>query len=201
MPFASATTPAAGLSTFWPSTSTPAAMRFFAAAVSFGGENHAFVQRSLHLGLGVRRLGAEGERVDVAHDLRDRRTGRCSRSDPSCSQRPQPCPRGRSCPRPHRSTRPWFFLIWQTGRLLEEDVRVLLVELPVDAVLEHAERAAEDHGVALADKAGDDLRHLRRSRRRSPCRSSRPCSRAPSRSRGGPRRAPATSHRRRAGPG
>ena len=52
-PFASATTPAAGLSTFCPITSTPAAMRFCAAAVSFGGEYHAFVQMSFTRAFGL----------------------------------------------------------------------------------------------------------------------------------------------------
>src|SRR4029079_1167769 len=48
----------------------------------------------------------------------------------------------------------------QPRRLLELDVRILRVELPVDAVLEHPERAAEDHRVALAHEARDDLRRL-----------------------------------------
>ena len=55
----------------------------------------------------------------------------------------------------------WFFLTCSTGRLLELDVGVLAVELAVHAVLEHAERAAEDHVVALAHEAGDDLQDLR----------------------------------------
>src|SRR5438477_454768 len=39
----------AGLSTFCPRTSAPAACRFWAALVSFSGENHEFVQISLTL--------------------------------------------------------------------------------------------------------------------------------------------------------
>src|SRR5262249_60090243 len=43
-------------------------------------------------------------------------------------------------------------------RLLEEDLRILLPELAVDAELEHAERRGEDHVVAVARQACDDLR-------------------------------------------
>src|SRR6185437_15582013 len=47
------------------------------------------------------------------------------------------------------------------GCLLEQDVRILVRELAVDAELEHPERGAEDHLVAVANKAGDDLGHRR----------------------------------------
>ncbi len=53
MPFDCAYWPAAGLSTFWPITSAPAATRLSAAFFSFAGSNHDFVQTSLTFALGM----------------------------------------------------------------------------------------------------------------------------------------------------
>ena len=48
----------------------------------------------------------------------------------------------------------------RSRRLLEEDVRVLLVQLSVHTELEEPERATEDHVVAVPSEARNHLRNL-----------------------------------------
>ena len=108
----------------------------------------------------VRRLSAEGERVRVPHDL-GRPEGNRVADDTLLARGA----RGHAGEVDRVLARPevlgLVLLDLCPGRLLEEDVGVLLVQLPVRAVRKVPERASEDHLVALSHEAGDDLRDLR----------------------------------------
>ena len=105
MPFDSAYWPVAGESTFWPRTSAPAPVRLSAARFSFDDVEPRVRPDELHLRARMRRLRAERERVRVADHLRDRERNDVAELAVLRRRARPPCRRGRSCPRPRRSTR------------------------------------------------------------------------------------------------
>ena len=110
-----------------------------------------------HLGAGVRRLRAEREGVQVPHDLGDA-VGHHVADDALLGRRARGHAGEVDRVLASAEVLGLVRLDLQAGRLLEQDLRVLRVELAVDAELEHPERRPDDHVVTVADEAGDDLR-------------------------------------------
>ena len=161
MPFDCAYWPAAGLSTFWPSTSAPQRVdEALRRLLLLGGVVPRVRPDQLHLRL---RVDAPARRARTrwrAGSPRGSRTGRCSRSSRSSSRRPRPCRRGRSSPHPRRSTR--------RGSSTDRSRRLLEVARPGTSprafLSMQPERRREDDLVAVADEARDRLGELRARR-------------------------------------